>query len=112
MTDITQVRGSGSKDVDFTLTLKNTNGFAVTINRITFSTNSGWSNYPSAYNTTPDTFAANSSTGTTVFRAVEKDSSAAFPQLSFTLFDSRGSAFNVSVTINEWKSGDITFSQS
>jgi len=110
VTKITQVRSG--KNVDFTLTLKNTNGFDVTIGSIQFTTSKEWTNFPSANNTTPDTFAANSEVGTTTFRAVENNSSAAFPQLSFTLVDSRGTAFDVSVTINKWESGTITFSQS
>ena len=100
VTAITAVRGSGpnGKNVDFTLSISNPNGAAVTVNSISFSSNTGWASYPT--NSTPDTVNPGTNVGVTSFLAVESNSSAAFPLLTFTLVDSRGTAFNVTVTIN------------
>ena len=101
VTAITAVRGSGvyGNNVDFTLSISNPNGAAVTVNSISFSSNTGWASYPTNYST-PDTVNPGPNVGVTSFRAVEWNFSADFPLLTFTLVDSRGTAFNVTVTIN------------
>jgi hypothetical protein len=111
VTEITAKRPSkGSKYVDFTISVSNTNSVSVDITDISFATNTGWD----AYTDEVTDLVGASGTATFSFRGKEGNASDAFSQLVFTLVDSRGKSYNLTVTIHDGSVGTssetVTFS--
>ncbi len=112
VTKISAVRTTASprKVVTFTISVSNSNSISIDITDISFTTNEGWGTYTNKITPIVDA----NDVQTFSFSATDSDASVATTKLIFTLVDSRGADYNVTVTIKagsvETTSTTMTFS--